>query len=114
MLLNVVSTSESTLHIELIGNLDALGVEDLRDEFAKTLDSLDHHIAIDIHRMPYIASLGIAMLVSAAQTQQKRGLKVVLIAPTPDVEQLLRQLKIDEVTPIYSNLSEAISAVGQT
>jgi anti-anti-sigma factor len=114
MHLNVVSTSESTLHIELIGNLDALGVEDIRDEFAKVTDSLDHHIAIDIHRMPYIASLGIAMLVSAAQTQKKRGLKLVLIAPTPDVGKMLKQLKIDEVTPIYPNLSEAISAVGQS
>jgi anti-sigma B factor antagonist len=113
MHLNVVSTSDSTVHVELIGNLDALGVEDIRDEFAKATDSLDHHIVIDIHRMPYIASLGIAMLVSTAQIQKKRGLKVVLIAPTADVEQMLKQLKINQVMPVYPNLSEAISAVGQ-
>jgi anti-anti-sigma factor len=58
-----------------------------------------------------MASLGLrGIVMSAKSISSKRG-KIVLLAPRPEVEEVITTTGIDELIPIFHNEQEAIAAV---
>ncbi len=78
-----------------------------REEFGKATETLDHDLIIDIRKMPYISSLGIAMLISSEQALKRRGRKTVIVGPQPEVATLLKQLRIKEIMPVFETRESA-------
>ena len=72
----------------------------------------DKHGLVDLSEVTFLASMGIRMLIAAARTIDRRGKRLVLIAPRPLVDQALRHSSIDDIIPVAPDLEGALALLG--
>ena len=68
-------------------------------------------VVIDLSAVDFIASMGLRSVVMAAKAIQGKLGRVVLLAPQPAVEDVIRTAGIDELIPIFHDESAAVAAV---
>jgi len=95
--------------IALDGRLDVAGVQAAEAEFT-TAVAAGPNIIVDLSKVPFIASLGIRMLVAGAQTQAKLGGKMVLVAPDDMTRRILKTTGLDQLVIVCGSLNEAAAA----
>ncbi len=103
-----VDPSKSIRRIALEGRLDAAGVQIAESEFNATVSS-GPNVIVDLSQVPFIASLGIRMLVAGSQAQAKLGGKLVLVGPDEMTMRILKTTGIDQLVPVRSTLAEALA-----
>jgi len=103
-----VDQSKSIRRIALEGRLDAAGVQIAETEFNATVGS-GPNVIVDLSKVPFIASLGIRMLVSGSQAQARIGGKLVLVGPDEMTMRILKTTGIDQLVPVRSSLEEALA-----
>jgi anti-sigma B factor antagonist len=94
--------------IILSGRLDAEGVTEVETEFHEAATA-EPNVIVDLTAVPFLASLGIRMLVSASQDQQKVGGKVVLVSPDETTLRILKTTGIHHLIPVTESVDEAVS-----
>lgn len=94
--------------IVLDGALDIDGVPKVELQFAAVAGS-DSAIVVDLSGVSYIASTGIGLLVRSAQGAKRNNKKFVLCSPNAMVDEVLRNMVINKVIPIFSTKEEAIA-----
>jgi len=94
--------------IHLIGRLDIVGTQLIDLKFSAYTASRKTSVLVDLSQVNYIASIGIRLLLSNASALEGSGAKMVLVAPQPMVEQILRTAALDQVMPIASSAQEGI------
>ena len=95
--------------INLDGRLDAAGVQAGEAEFNSSLAVASNAI-VDLAKVPFIASIGVRMLVAGAQAQKKMGGKMVLVNPDDATRRILKTTGIDQVVPVFDNMNGALAA----
>ena len=93
--------------IKLIGKLDITGVNLVETQFADYCGGEGARIVVDLSEVDFLASIGIRLITLTAKSVMSRGGKMVLLNPTPDVQQILEVTGIPAVIPIYSHLESA-------
>ncbi len=68
-------------------------------------------VIVDLARVTFIASLALRNLVSLAKAVIKKKGKIVLLAPSPAVEEVLITAGLDMLMPIYRDQASAVIAV---
>jgi len=68
-------------------------------------------LLVDMQKVTFLGSMGLRSLVLPAQAVSRRGGKIVLLSPTPLVEEVLRGSNMHLVIPIYQDMAEAIAAL---
>jgi anti-anti-sigma factor len=68
-------------------------------------------VVVDMQKVSYLASIGIGVLITVAKAIKNRGGKLVFLAPTPLVDQVLRNTGIYQVIPVHYELEPAIAAL---
>jgi anti-anti-sigma factor len=68
-------------------------------------------LLIDLQKVSFLGSMGLRSIVLPARAVHSRGGKVVLFAPDQMVESVLKTSGIDNLLPIYHDLSAAIAAL---
>jgi anti-sigma B factor antagonist len=68
-------------------------------------------VLMDMQEVSYLASIGIGVLITVAKTVKNRGGKLVFFAPSPIVDQILRNTGIYQVIPVHYELEPAIAAL---
>ncbi len=94
--------------IALEGRLDAAGAQAAEAEFNSAVDAGPSAI-VDLSQVPFIASLGIRMLVAAAQSRAKIGGKLVLVGPDELTMRILKTTGIDQLVPVRATVDEALA-----
>ena len=97
--------------IVLDGRLDLPGVMGIELKFTAAAASEKAGVVVDLAQVPFLASIGIRMLLSSAKAVQKRGGKMVLLNPTPLVSDMLSTSGISTLIPIYTDLDAACTHV---
>jgi anti-anti-sigma factor len=95
----------------LVGRLDLKGTNEIDDSFTFQISSAKAPVIVDMSGVEFLASIGIRMLLSSARALSRRGGKMVLLSPTPMVEEVLVTAGIDELIEIYNNLDSARAAL---
>ena len=95
--------------IMLDGRLDAAGAQAAEAEFNAAV-AAGPNVIIDLGRVPFIASVGIRLLVTATQTQAKLGGKMVLMNADEVTRKVLKTTGIDQLVPVCSGFNEALAA----
>ena len=114
MELKVIRQDDELTHLALIGRLDLETVHMLQVKFT-TLTAARHKPAlIDLSEVDYLPSVGLRMLLSAAQALHKDGLKLVLFKPQPLVEEVFKTSGFDEIMPISHDMVKAIDLLKGT
>jgi anti-anti-sigma factor len=101
----------SVYKINLVGRMDIEGVGHIDIKFAGMTASPRRAIVCDLTQVPFMTSLGIRSLVMNAKSVARRGGKMVILSPPPDVAEVLETCGIHQLIPIYPTLAEAVRAV---
>ena len=106
--IDVVEENDALTHIALSGRLDATGVGAIDLKFTSHTAARKRPALVDLSQVEFLASLGIGMLVRAAQALRAHGAAMVLIAPQGPVEETLRVSMLDRVVGIAADREEAL------
>ena len=103
----IIEHTDNHSHVQIVGPLDLAGVGMIELKFTASTASKRKHAIVDMSQVPFIASLGMGMLVQVARALAGDGRKVVLLEPTDIVATALRTSRLDAVMPIVSDLDAA-------
>jgi anti-anti-sigma factor len=96
--------------VVLSGRIDIAGAQAI-DMPMSIIAGSRKAVIIDLSGVEFMASMGLRSIVVCAKSiMSKRG-KVVLLAPQPQVEEVLTVSGIDGLIPICRNQAEAVAAV---
>lgn len=107
MKLKILEQTSETVHVALHGELDMKGVQEISVQFSELSAAKRIHTIVDFSKVTYIASLGLAMLVTAAQELSRYGKKLVLIGAKRDVMDTISQTGLQRLIAFADNLEEA-------
>ena len=96
--------------ISLAGSLDIESAQKIDPQMAEVAKDCQW-LVVDLMHVDYLASFGIRTLISTAQAVQKNGGKMVIANPQEMVEDILRNMVIDKIIPLFPTRSEAAKAV---
>lgn len=114
MELKVIRQDDELTHLALIGRLDLETFHMLQVKFT-TLTAARHKPAlIDLSEVDYLPSVGLRMLLSAAQALHKDGLRMVLLNPQFFVEEVFKTSGLQEIMPISHNMAKAMDLLRST
>ena len=94
----------------LTGRLDIGGTQAIDLAF-NALAGSQRALIVDLSQVDFIASLGLRLLIVGARTVQRKGGRMVLLAPPIAVEAVLISSGTDNVVPIWRTLDDAVAAV---
>ena len=93
--------------IKLKGRFDIVGTGEIETKFAGYCAGNAVRIVVDLSEVDFLASIGIRLLILTAKSIASRGGKMVLLNPTPEVQDVLEIAGIPAIIPIYSHLESA-------
>ena len=98
--------------IHLAGRLDLEGCKRIDLKFA-TLTAIDRRtVVVDLSAVQFMASLGLATLVSGARILSARGGRMLLAGPQGAVARVLDVAMTRELIPIFEDVPLALAASG--
>jgi anti-sigma B factor antagonist len=93
--------------IKLDGKLDIVGTGAIETKFNGYCSGNQVRVIVDLSGVNFLASIGIRLLMLTAKSVAKRGGRMVLLNPIPDVHNVLEITGIPAIIPIYSKLESA-------
>ncbi len=91
--------------VELVGDVDLSCSPDARTQILKVLNN-ETDLAVNLEKVTYIDSSGIASLVEGYQIAKKKQLSFALVSASPAVMSVLTLARLDMVFPMFANLEE--------
>jgi anti-sigma B factor antagonist len=110
MLMQTEEVAPGVIKANLDGRLDIGGTQQIDLPF-NAMAASKRALIVDLSQVAFIASLGLRLLIVAARAVQRKGGRMVLLQPVPDVEAVLVTSGTDQVVPIAHSLDEALHAV---
>jgi anti-anti-sigma factor len=106
-----ISIEDSTdlTRVVLSGRIDIAGAHEI--DLPMSSVGGRKAVVIDLAGVDFMASMGMRSLVLTAKAIISKNGRIVLLAPRPEVEEVLRTAGIDELIPIHHAETEAIAAV---
>lgn len=93
--------------IKLFGRLDIIGVGEIETKLSGYSAGEEPHIIVDLSEVDFLASIGIRLLILIAKSVASRGGQMVLLAPIPEVRNVLEITGIPAIIPIYDGRESA-------
>lgn len=109
MELTVIDSGADVLRLGLAGRLDASGAEAVESAFTAQVNGAARDVLVDLTGMSFAGSLGIRMLVSAARVAARRGHRMVLVAPQPQVAEVFNLVALDDLIPVVADEAAALA-----
>ncbi len=103
----VIESAETFTHVQIIGPLDLVGVGSIDLKLTAATASRRKHTIIDLTDVPFLASLGMGLLVQIAQALAARKQRLILLAPNASVAIAIRTSRLDTIMPIAESLEAA-------
>jgi anti-anti-sigma factor len=108
MQLEIIQKTDALIRLALKGRLDAAGVDQVGTRLNAALSGGGHGV-VDISQVTFLASLGVRLLLTAAKSLDRRGSKLVLVAPQSLVEQALQHSSLDQLIPVVPDVDRALA-----
>jgi anti-anti-sigma factor len=97
--------------VRLAGRMDIAGVDAIAVPFAALAAADDRRVIVDLSGVDFLASIGIRAILQNARAHRMRGGGMVLLAPPPLVDEVLRAAGVSNVVPIVPDLDAARAAL---
>ena len=108
MEMKVLSKAEDDVtHVVLAGRLDLQGAGEIETDFTARTAAAKKSAVVDFSKVPFLASIGMRMLVLAAKTLRRTGHKLIILSPQENVKQALEVAGLVEILPIAMNEADA-------
>ncbi|HYN04328.1 MAG TPA: STAS domain-containing protein [Vicinamibacteria bacterium] len=99
------------LKVNLSGRMDIMGVDAIAVPFAALAATDNRRVILDLAGVDFLASIGIRAILQNARAHKLRGGGMVILAPPPLVDEVLRAAGVSNVVPIVSDLEAARAAL---
>lgn len=107
----VVSEAQGAVLLSLSGEITSRDDQKLvSDLLAEKLAEGELLFILDLSQVPYVSSLGIAVLVAAYVKVNLAKGTLKLVNPRPRVASILEMTKLTQILRTYSSVEEALSA----
>jgi anti-sigma B factor antagonist len=93
--------------IVLNGRLDAVGAEVLDLPFTAQVGHLGKNAILDLTAVPFVGSLGIRVLISAARVLQRKGHRIAIYGVSPAVAEVFDIVALDDLIPVAKDMAAA-------
>ncbi|MET0217457.1 MAG: STAS domain-containing protein [Burkholderiales bacterium] len=97
--------------VQLGGRLDSAGVEAIDARLSSLTATRAARILVDLSQVPFLASIGIRILLTNARVLRQRGGRMALLNPQSMVEEVLKVTGIESIIPIFHDLEAASAAL---
>ena len=87
-------------HVTITGRLDAHEAPNLRECFEKAREAGARRVEVDMDRVEFMDSSGLAAVVSGLKASRLDGGELVIVSPSPMVRKVLELTLLDQVIPI--------------
>ena len=109
MIINETKQGEIKI-VQPIGKMDAAGAPELDQYLVRLIESGTPKLIIDLARIDYVSSAGLRVFLAAAKKMQPLKGKILLAAPTAQVQQIFDIAGFSSILTIVPTLNEAIAA----
>lgn len=109
--INVKKADADASLIEIQGDLDFHSSPDLRKELTKLIDRKAPKVLIDLKKVNYIDSSGLATFVELFQKMKQYNGKLALFDLAPSVRSVFEIAKLDTIFKLAQSEQEAVSLV---
>lgn len=110
MEMSVEELPGSVTLVTLRGRLDVAGAGQIELKFNATAGARKA-VVVDMSGVPFVASMGMRLLLLVGKTMAARGGKMALLSPAPEVAAVLHTAGIDSIIPICTARDAAVAAV---
>lgn len=112
--LQVQQLADGIDRISLAGRLDSAGVEAIDVRLSSLTATRAAHIVVDLSQVPFLASIGIRLLLTNARVLKQHGGRMALLSPQSLVEEVLKLTGIESIIPIFHDLEAASAALRES
>ncbi|MDD3118634.1 MAG: STAS domain-containing protein [Victivallales bacterium] len=109
MHLKVEAQDSRYILLVLSGRLDMAGVREVEIAFAENTSGADRTVLVDMTEVPFVASMGVRMLLSAAKRLHGSGKRVVLINIDAMVMEVLKMSGVESLFDFAADRETALS-----
>lgn len=107
MHLETSDRTDGITEVALVGRLDLNGIHAIDLKFHAVTAARKQPTIVDLRALEYIASLGMGLLISCAQSLQRKGYRMVLSGAHSTVDLALRTAGIDQAIPMVADIDAA-------
>jgi anti-anti-sigma factor len=111
MTLETEEIAGELVRVRLTGRMDIAGVDAIAVPFAALAAAEKRRVIVDLSGVDFLASIGIRALLQNARAHKLREGGMVLLAPPPQVDAVLRAAGVPNVVSIVSDLQAAVAAL---
>lgn len=94
--------------VRLTGRLDALGADQIGTRFTAAVAAMGRDAIVDLSGVPFLASMGMRLLISVARALHAKGAKLVLFGAQPMVQAVFEQAAFDQIVAIVVDEAAAL------
>lgn len=109
--MEISECGDAVYKVSLRGRLDTPGVDKIEARFDALVAPAGRAVMVDLSNVPFLASMGIRMLITAARTKQKVGGKLVLYGTQPLVREVFDHVALDQIIPIVADEHQAMGVL---
>lgn len=109
MELIVTESGAGPLRLGLKGRLDAVGAEAVERAFTAQVNNAARDVLVDLAEVSFTGSLGVRMLIAAARVATRRGHRMVLVAPQPQVAEVFNIVALDDLISVMPDEAAALA-----
>lgn len=89
--------------LELKGRVEAATIGRLQKEIMDLMWRKNTNVIVNLRSMEYSTSTGMGAILQLNNRLEKQGGRLCILGPTPEVQQVLELLGVDEVMPIFKD-----------
>lgn len=97
--------------VAIAGRLDIAGAAAVEPDFKSACEAA-RVLLVDLSATPFMASIGIRLLLAGAKGLHRKGGTMGLFACDAQVEKVLRSTGVDQLVGIHATRDEALAAAG--
>ncbi len=105
--ITVIESADTFTHVQIIGPLDMAGAGSIDLKLTAATATRRKHTILDLTEVPFMASLGMGLLVQIARALNARNQRLILLTPSDTVAIAIRTSRLDTVMPIAESLEAA-------
>lgn len=111
MVLDSENLENGVVIVKLNGRLDLQGAQQIDLPLAGVTAAPTKHALIDISGVSFLASLGIRSLLATSKSISRRGGKMLLINPKPNVMEILEVSGVSSLIPIFEDIDSGLKSL---
>ena len=111
MQIDVTELGPDVNRVALKGRLDAAAAGAAELQFTATVGAAGRDALIDMTEVPFVASLGIRMLLACARVLQRKGRRMVIFGASGPVTEVFETVALGTIIPLAPDEAQARALV---